>query len=122
MEKTIKIGGKDIRMKSSGSLPRLYRRELSRDLFVDMAEIERAARTEEDGTTQLQVASIELFENLAWIYAKHADPDTPPIDEWLEQFETFDLYEVIPELISMWITENKTTSTLKKKKGRSTGK
>ena len=36
--------------------------------------------------------------------AKHADlqgvPDTP--DEWLEQFGTYSIYQVLPEIIELW--------------------
>jgi hypothetical protein len=35
--------------------------------------------------------------------AKHADgtiPDTP--EEWLDGFNTFSIYQVLPELIELW--------------------
>jgi len=38
-----------------------------------------------------------MFENIAFIMAKHADasiPDTP--EEWLDQFNTFSMYTVRP--------------------------
>jgi len=35
--------------------------------------------------------------------ARHADPDNVPDspDEWLEQFNTFSIYEVLPKLIEL---------------------
>jgi hypothetical protein len=35
--------------------------------------------------------------------AKHADPTVPDNPEdWLEQFNTFSIYQVLPELIDLW--------------------
>ncbi len=46
----------------------------------------------------------ELFEDISYIMAKHVDPqnvpDTP--DEWLDQFGTFSIYQVLPEIIELW--------------------
>ena len=44
-----------------------------------------------------------MFENIVYIIAKHADgsiPDTP--EEWLDGFNTFSIYQVLPELIELW--------------------
>ena len=45
-----------------------------------------------------------MFENIAFIMAKHASPDTVPSepDEWLEQFNTFSIYQILPQLIELW--------------------
>ena len=35
--------------------------------------------------------------------AFHADPSIPKtIDEWLDQFDMFSIYEVLPEILSLW--------------------
>lgn len=35
--------------------------------------------------------------------AKHADSSVPnDPDEWLEQFNTFSIYEILPQLIELW--------------------
>ncbi len=45
-----------------------------------------------------------MFENIAYIMAKHAEPqavpDTP--EEWLDGFNTFSIYQVLPEIIKLW--------------------
>ena len=51
----------------------------------------------------LDTFSLEMFENIAYVMAKHADtniPDTP--EEWLEGFNTFSIYQVLPQLIELW--------------------
>lgn len=46
---------------------------------------------------------MEIFENVAYIMACHADPSVPDtIDEWLDQFEMFSIYEVLPEILELW--------------------
>jgi hypothetical protein len=47
---------------------------------------------------------LELFENIAFIMARHADPQNVPDspEEWLDQFQTFSIYQVLPEIIKLW--------------------
>ncbi|MGN0574639.1 MAG: hypothetical protein ACI4J2_01295, partial [Ruminococcus sp.] len=48
--------------------------------------------------------SLEVFENIAYIMAKHADPENVPDnpDDFLERFNTFSIYEILPQLIDLW--------------------
>ena len=44
-----------------------------------------------------------MFENIAYIMAKHADstvPNTP--EEWLDGFNTFSIYQILPQIIELW--------------------
>ena len=35
--------------------------------------------------------------------ARHADPSIPDSpEEWLERFNTFSIYQVLPEIIELW--------------------
>ena len=67
---------------------------------------------------------LELFEDISYIMAKHADPqgvpDTP--DEWLDQFGTFSIYQVLPEIIELWGLNVQTQVESKKNFERLTGK
>ena len=50
----------------------------------------------------MEIEDLEIFENVAYIMAFHADPTIPKtIDEWLEQFEMFSIYEVLPEIMEL---------------------
>ena len=106
IEKTVKIGGADVRFRSSASVPRLYRIKFGRDIFKDLAKLEQSFR--EKGTenaSMLEIEDLEFFENVAYIMAWHADPTIPgTIDEWLEQFEMFSIYEILPEILELWGT------------------
>ena len=56
--------------------------------------------------------------------AKHANPDNVPDtpDEWLEQFNTFSIYEVLPKLLELWGLNTATQVESKKNIARLTGK
>ena len=56
--------------------------------------------------------------------AKHADPDNVPDDpdEWLEQFNVFSIYEVLPQFIELWGLNVETQAESKKNITRLTGK
>lgn len=47
--------------------------------------------------------SLEMFEDLAWLMARHADPakvsDSP--EEFLDQFNTFSIYQILHQLIEL---------------------
>ena len=46
-----------------------------------------------------------------------ADSTVPTdIDEWLDQFDMFSIYEVLPEIIELWGTNMQTDVTDKKTK------
>ena len=41
--------------------------------------------------------------NIAYITAKHADPFIPDSpEEWLDEFSTFSIYQVLPKIIELW--------------------
>lgn len=126
MRKTITISGIECEFKSSAAIPRMYRLKFGRDIFVDMEKLQKQVDKQEklkaDGieeSSSLPIDSLEMFENIAFLMHKHGDPSQPSdIDEWLEQFDVFSIYEVLPEILEMWNLENKQTSTPKKKTGK----
>lgn len=106
LEKTVKIGDQEVRFRSSASVPRLYRIKFKRDIFKDLTRLEKSFSEKggEDGS-MMEIDDLEIFENVAYIMAYHADPTIPgTIDEWLEQFEMFSIYQILPEILELWGT------------------
>lgn len=115
IEKTIKIAGKEVAFKSSAAIPRIYRARFGRDIFADLMRLEKSLDEAEGEGTSFDVADLEVFENVAYVMAAHADPTVPAdIDEWLEQFEMLSIYEVLPEILSLW-GENMATAVAPRK-------
>ena len=47
--------------------------------------------------------ALELFENVSYLMAKHADPAIPStVEEWLDGFNTFSIYQILPQIIELW--------------------
>ena len=115
LEKIIKVDGKDVKFRSSATVPRLYRIKFGRDIFKDLAKLEKAYKGKEEDGEELQIDDLEIFENVAYVMAFHADPTIPgTIDDWLDQFEMFSIYEVLPEILKLWGTNLITDAEAKK--------
>ena len=101
--KKIEIDGKEVLFRASAAIPRLYRIKFRRDIYKDLAQLEKAVDQNVEEGSMLDTFSLELFENIAYMMARHADPtipDTP--EEWLEEFNTFSIYQVLPQIIELW--------------------
>lgn len=101
--KRIEIDGKEVAFKASAAIPRIYRLKFQRDTYKDLRSLEKSVGDGNEENSDLDLFSLEMFENIAYIMAKHADgsiPDTP--EEWLDGFNTFSIYQVLPELIELW--------------------
>ena len=103
MIQKIEIDGQQVSFKASAAIPRIYRIKFHRDIYKDLSALEKAIGGADEGASTLDMFSLEMFENIAYIMAKHADasiPDTP--EEWLEDFNTFSIYQVLPQIIELW--------------------
>ena len=103
IQKNIIIDGIDVPFKASAAVPRLYRLKFRRDIYQDFAALQKSVGENTEESSALDIESLEGFENIAYIMAKHADAAIPASpDEWLEQFNTFSIYEILPQLINLW--------------------
>ena len=116
IERTIEISGKQVPFRSSATVPRLYRAKFKRDIFKDLTKLEKAYSKRTAGGDELQIDDLEIFENVAYIMAYHADPSIPKtIEEWLDEFEMFSIYQVLPQILELW-GENLMTDVQAKKR------
>ena len=100
---TVKVGDREVTFKSSAAIPRMYRIKFKRDIFKDLTKLEKSYKDKGDGSKELEIEDLEIFENVAYIMALHADKSIPStIDEWLDQFEMFSIYEILPEILELW--------------------
>ena len=112
MEKTIHISGIDVPFKATAGTIRRYRAKFQKDLILDMQELSRQANS----GMELTADALLTFENVAYIMAKQADPSIPDDpDEWLDRFEMFSIYRVLPELVTLWGLSVHTLEESKKK-------
>ena len=101
--KNIEIDGKQVAFRASAAIPRIYRLKFQRDIYKDLAALEKAIGDGNEEVSNLDLFSLEMFENIAYVMAKHADPSIPDSPEdWLDEFNTFSIYQVLPEIIKLW--------------------
>lgn len=115
MRKNIEIDGKQVAFKASAAIPRIYRMKFHRDIYKDLQALEKSVSSSTENESNLDLFSLEMFENIAFVMAKHADPtiaDTP--EEWLDEFNMFSIYQVLPLLIELWGLNTKTDIQSKK--------
>lgn len=116
IQKTITVDGIGVTFKASAAVPRLYRIKFRRDIYKDFASLKTDVAEGDENKSELDIESLEVFENIAYIMAKHADPENVPDnpDDWLEAFNTFSIYEVLPQLIELWGLNVETQAESKK--------
>ena len=101
--KKIEIDGQDVLFKASAAIPRIYRLKFQRDIYKDLHVLEQSIGEGDEEHSNLDLFSLEMFENIAYTMAKHADPQIPnEVEEWLDGFNTFSIYQVLPEILELW--------------------
>ena len=108
MEKIIKISGQDVGFKAPASLPVRYYNATGRDLFVDLQTL--ADGTEEVETKKFgkkKETEVKLNKNwntmvfygIAHTMARaYDDSVTPDLEDWIDSFVSFPIFEVFGEL------------------------
>lgn len=107
MERTVTIGGREVRMKANAATARHYRDKFpnEKDIFVEMNDVRRGG------------IKSAFIENLAYIMAWQADPGIPEsVTEWLETFDgPTDMVQATAQVLGLWFDNAQTTVTPKKK-------
>ena len=126
MEKMVKIDGKEVGFRATALTPRIYRHKIGRDMIQDLNKLKASynkamrlpdgATDEERKEAQLSALDLEIFENAAYVMAKQYDANLPNSpEEWLDGFETFSIYEILPAILELWQLNSATTAKPKKK-------
>ena len=104
MEKMITIDGRSVPFRATAAIPRLYRIKFGRDIMQDMRDIQQAVEKAQAGEEPIPVKMLEVFENVAYLMARHPDPaiDAHTGVDWLDGLDTFPIHEAFPELLELW--------------------
>lgn len=117
MDKQVTIDGKEVKFRATARTPRLYRAIIGRDMIQDMNKLAKAYDRKRQNEDDLDVIDLQIFEDVAYIMARHANPEMEEktADEWLDTFDMFSIYEVLPHILELWAINARQTSTAKKK-------
>ena len=121
IQRNIEIDGREVPFKASAALTRMYRARFGRDIIKDFDRILAEMDGEDPDLSTLSVESLERFEDIAYTMAKYADPAVPEtVEAWLEGFNTFSIYFVLPLLADMWGLNVQTEAEAKKNLSQAT--
>lgn len=121
MEKVLTINSKEIKMKSTAGTLMRYRNNFGRDLIKDMVHLQDKLK-KVNGGEQFEIVDLDMFEKIAWCMAKTADNTIPDIEHWLDNFETFDIMKVLPEIMQLLVDNLQQENESKKKLAEVTNK
>ena len=114
MEKVLTIGDKQIKMKSTAGTMMRYRNNFNRDFIKDLVSLQTKLNKKIETGTEFEAFDLDLFEKIAWCMAKTADNSIPDIENWLDEFETFDIMQVLPEIMGLLIANMEQINDKKK--------
>lgn len=128
MDKVVTFSdGSSLGLRASALTPRLYRHKMGRDMIVDLNNLKKSYEKvmknrqerspETDVEEELSVTDLTIFENVAFIMARHYDPTLPSTaEEWLDSMDrVFTVYELLPDILELWQLNQHTTSVPQKK-------
>ena len=116
MDRIVTIDGKEVKFRATARTPRLYRAIIGRDMIADMNKLQKSYNKRQKEGDNLNIEDLQIFEDTAYIMARHASPDMEEqtADDWLDGFNMFSIYEVLPQILELWALNTKQTSTPKK--------
>ena len=131
MEKIIKIGEVEVKLSNNVAWTMEYRDQFNKDVMESLMPIMTtliemvSTIVNESGTDEIDIKAIaeavqgrafditlplsqlgftDSIINVVWAMAKAADPSINPPKQWVRQFETFPLDEIVPEVGEMILT------------------
>lgn len=144
MEKTIKIGKKEVRLSNNFSWAMIYRDQFGHDILSTLTPMMAAALdvasgilSEAGANGKIEVAdligvldgdkfidavihmsgfeSVEII-YITWAMAKACDDDIPDPKTWIREFDSFPLDTIVPEVFSLALKGLASSKNLKRLK------
>lgn len=120
MEKLITIDGKEMRMVANGATIRIYRMLFGEDLLRKMQALHKKV---EGDKSEIGADDAEVLENLAYVLGRQGGsiPKDMDLMEWLGTLEDpFAIWAAAQDITTLWLANQKTVSTPKKKSAKQT--
>ncbi len=126
MQKVIEVEeGRSVNFKASAFSPIMYNRLFpGRDFLKDMDALKTAHEDKED---TFEMSDYEHFSRIAYLFAyqglapsprqtqeqKEFLEQYPSTWEWIDSFDTFSIYQILPEIMELWYKNEKQISKSK---------
>jgi len=124
MEKIIKIGDYSIPVRSTAASLIKYKANFGRDGLADLIRLAKSVKNNNEAADgELNVDDIDedtfdmdMFFRFLWVFAKSANPEIPPMEDWLEGYDipplTFAM-TALPQTLELLGTTIKSTTVSK---------
>lgn len=121
MEKIIYIGDKEVKLKANAMQALIFRREFGRDIMEVQGSIMNIVNVKPNGEVVLNMDGLKGIDGVGivqmiWTLAKAADSTIPPLEQWLDEFDTFPIMEVFAEAYEVLLANFVSTSKIKNAK------
>ncbi len=126
MEKMIEVEkGRRLNFKASAFSPIMYNRLFpGRDFLKDMDALKDSHDSSEEA---FHMSDYEHFTRIAYLFAYQGMAPTPKqtpeqkaflerypdVWDWIDSFETFSIYQILPEIVELWYKNEKQVSKSK---------
>lgn len=115
MEKVLTIGNKQVKFKSTAGTMMRYRNYFHRDFIKDLVRLQEKFKERKKTGEDFELIDLEIFERISWCMVKTADSEIPDIEHWLDEFDSFDIMMILPEILDLLINNMATLNVTKKK-------
>ena len=106
-EITVKLGGEDVKVSTSGYLVVLYADLFGSNVFEDFSRIIDIAQK----TGAVPFSETTTLYKLAYAMAKHSDPELIPFEDWLRKQNPMEVPLIADQLVNLWVDETATQSS-----------
>lgn len=107
MRKDIKIGDKMVPMSASAVTPIVFKRLTGKDVIKGVRQLNEEAKNND--------IDMEFISQLAYVMAREANKEIEPFEEWLEQFDMFDIVDALGPIMDLWNLNSRQKSIPAKK-------
>ena len=116
MRKIVLVGNQEYELGTNGYTPIAYKQQFGKDYFQDlfsmlknqsfMNELNKLEAEKELTATDIDISMLEefdmtFFNRLFWTFAKSANPNIKPYEQFFMEMEVFPIQEVGPVLMEM---------------------
>lgn len=121
LKREIEICGKKIPFRSSADRPEIIPFKVPRGIFLRICRNwKNPISVRPKMGMSSRIDDLEIFENVAYIMAYHADNSIPAsIDDWLDQFDSFPSMRYCLQILELWGDNLGNRGGSKKRPGRS---
>lgn len=120
MEKTIKLGDKEVHLVSSAATPLIYKAQFKSDFFKDMLKLAsglEGIETDKNGDVDIKALDMDAIDkfdlsvlyNFIWALAKNKDNSIGEPTQFFSNYESLDLDNSMPAIQDLVMASIQTT-------------